>query len=169
MVGGDGNDLTSLYGGAGDDYLIGGGASLTTLDGGEGNDILLIRKGALVTNAYGGDGDDVIILDADQSTEAGYAGLFGGEGSDTFVITGPGSQYGGQVIRDFEANDSIVIDLEGFGISSLDQLQIEWMGNTHWIKANGQKVISVQGVDEHYDVMQHISELTAQQSQDWSL
>ncbi len=169
MVGGDGNDLTSLYGGAGDDYLVGGGSSFTTLDGGEGNDILVIRKGALVTNAYGGDGDDVIILEADQSTHAGYAGLFGGEGSDTFVITGPGSQYGGQVIRDFEADDSIVIDLEGFGISSLDQLQIEWMGNTHWIKANGQKVISVQGVDEHYDVMQHISELTAQQSQDWGL
>ncbi len=169
MVGGDGNDLTNLYGGAGDDFLIGGGDSLTTLDGGEGNDILMIRKGALFTNAYGGDGDDVIILDADQSTEAGFAGLFGGEGSDTFVITGPGSQYGGQVIRDFEADDSIVIDLEGFGISSLDQLQIEWMGNTHWIKANGQKVISVQGVDEHFDVMQHISELTTQQSQDWGL
>ncbi|CUK18051.1 Cyclolysin [Ruegeria denitrificans] len=169
MVGGEGNDLTTLYGGAGDDYLIGGGDSITTLDGGDGNDILLIRKGALVTNAYGGDGDDVIILDADQSTEAGFAGLFGGEGSDTFVITGPGSQYGGQVIRDFEADDSIVVDLEGFGISSLDQLQITWFGSTHWIKANGQKVISVQGVDEHYDVMQHISELTVQQSQDWGL
>ncbi len=169
MVGGDGNDLTSLYGGAGDDYLIGGGASFATLDGGEGNDILLIRKGAWITNAYGGDGDDVIILDADQSTEAGFAGLFGGEGSDTFVITGPGSQSGGQVIRDFEADDSIVIDLEGFGVSSLDQLQIEWSANTHWIKANGQKVISVQGVDEHYDVMQSISELTVQQSQDWGL
>ncbi|WP_193746492.1 hypothetical protein [Ruegeria sp. ANG-R] len=169
MVGGDGNDLTNLYGGAGDDFLIGGGHSLTTLDGGEGNDILMIRKGALFTNAYGGDGDDVIILDADQSTEAGFAGLFGGEGSDTFVITGPGSQYGGQVIRDFEADDSIVIDLEGFGISSMDQLQIEWRSSTHWITANGQKVISVQGVDEHFDVMQHISELTAQQSQDWGL
>ncbi|CAD0186984.1 Cyclolysin [Ruegeria sp. THAF57] len=169
MIGGDGNDLTNLYGGGGDDYLVGGGASFTTLDGGDGNDILMIRKGALITNAYGGDGDDVLILDADQQMQAGFASLFGGEGSDTFVITGPGSQYGGQVIRDFDADDSIVLDLDGFGISSLDQLHIEWRSNTHWVTANGQKVISVQGVDEHFDVMQHISELTVQQSQDWGI
>ncbi len=169
MVGGDGNDLTDLYGGAGDDYLVGGGNSLTTLDGGEGNDILLIRKGALVTNVYGGEGDDVIILDADQSTHSGFASLYGGEGSDTFVIRGPGNQYGGQTINDFDANDSIVIDLDGFGISSLDQLEFDWSLGNCWIRANGEKVIVVRDVDENYDLMQHISTLTAQQSEDWGL
>ncbi len=170
MIGDTGSGGLTLNGGAGDDYIVGGALNqFATLNGGDGNDTIVIRKGAMITNANGGDGDDVIILDADQSSEAGFANMFGGEGSDTFVITGPGSQYGGQVIRDFEADDSIVIDLEGFGISSLDQLQIEWRSSTHWVTANGQKVISVQGVDEHFDVMQHISELTAQQSQDWGL
>ncbi|MDA7966704.1 calcium-binding protein [Ruegeria sp.] len=170
MIGDTGSGGLTLNGGAGDDYIVGGALNqFATLNGGDGNDTIVIRKGAMITNADGGDGDDVIILDADQSSEAGFANMFGGEGSDTFVITGPGSQYGGQVIRDFEADDSIVIDLEGFGISSLDQLQIEWRSSTHWVTANGQKVISVQGVDEHFDVMQHISELTAQQSQDWGL
>lgn len=169
MIGGEGSDTTNLYGGAGDDFIIGGGPSFTTIDGGDGNDTILIRKGAWITNAHGGDGDDVIILNADQSTEAGFANLYGGEGSDTFVITGPGSKGAGQAIRDFDADDSIIIDLEGFGISSSDELRFEWMGSTHWITANGHKVIAIQGVDETHDIMQQIRELTPQQSQGWGL
>ncbi|MCV6586935.1 MAG: hypothetical protein OIF47_15495 [Marinibacterium sp.] len=169
MIGGDGAGTTNLYGGGGDDYLVGGGDGAIMLDGGAGDDVLVIRKGALYSSIYGGEGDDVLILHADQKNEAGFAYLHGGEGSDTFVFTGPGSKSGGQAIRDFEAEDSILVDLAGFGISSLDQLRTEWSANTHWITANGHKVIAVQGVDETYDVMQNITALTAQQSEDWGL
>ncbi|WP_305848857.1 MULTISPECIES: calcium-binding protein [unclassified Ruegeria] len=170
MVGDDGSGMVTLNGGGGDDYIIGGAHNqAANLNGGDGDDIIMIRKGALIANADGGAGDDVIILDADQSTKAGLVSLTGGEGSDTFVFTGPGSPNATPRIRDFEADDAIVFDLEGLGLSSLDQLQFNFSnGNCH-ISANGQGIVTVQNVHSEYDIMQQVNELTVQQSQDWGL
>lgn len=81
---GEGNDIVdmsgtvdaNIFGGDGDDYLIGSPLA-DFIDGGRGNDTLIALAGADVL--YGGEGDD--ILDGD----AGADQMFGGDGSDTFL------------------------------------------------------------------------------------
>ncbi len=81
---GEGNDIVdmsgtvdaNIFGGDGDDYLIGSPLA-DFIDGGRGNDTLIALAGADVL--YGGEGND--ILDGD----AGADQMFGGDGSDTFL------------------------------------------------------------------------------------
>lgn len=81
---GAGNDIVdmsgtidaNIFGGDGDDYLIGSPLA-DFIDGGRGNDTLIGLGGADVL--YGGEGND--ILDGD----AGADQMFGGDGSDTFL------------------------------------------------------------------------------------
>ena len=81
---GAGNDIVdmsgtidaNIFGGDGDDYLIGSPLA-DFIDGGRGNDTLIGLGGVDVF--YGGEGDD--ILDGD----AGADQMFGGDGSDTFL------------------------------------------------------------------------------------
>jgi len=170
MVADSGSGMVTLNGGDGDDYIVGGAHNqVAKLFGDDGDDILLIRKGALVATADGGAGDDVIILNSDQTSKSGIVQLTGGEGSDTFVFTGP--SYAGTTpgLLDFEADDSIVFDLAGLGLSSLDQLHFDYSNGNCTISANGETVVNVRNVHSEYDIMQHISELTVQQSQDWGL
>ncbi|WP_333496307.1 Ig-like domain-containing protein, partial [Kluyvera sp. CHPC 1.251] len=86
---GSGNDV--LYGGEGNDILVGGGGN-DMLYGGEGDDIL-----------YGGTGNDTLIGGKGDDT------LYGGSGSDTF--TWLKGDDGHDVIKDFRADEGDRIDL----------------------------------------------------------
>ena len=67
-----------LYGGDGDDWLV-GGAAADTLHGGAGSDVLIGRDGD--DHLEGGDGDDIIIGGTGDDT------LVGGSGNDTYVFS----------------------------------------------------------------------------------
>ncbi|MEG4034438.1 calcium-binding protein [Microcoleus sp. S36b_A4] len=119
VFGDTGNDC--LIGGAGNDILLGqeggdvitGGVGNDTGDGGEGDDLIFGGDGN--DSLSGGPGDDILSGDRGSDT------LTGGDGSDIFVLgrvgTSPGSNgfltTGGReigdadVIRDFNAGDSI--------------------------------------------------------------
>lgn len=106
IEGGAGNDLifnikgagpTDLYGGDGDDHLIGRVVYTDKSDllGGAGNDIV---DGRDMDNAdlYGGAGDDVIYTCLRGSTGAGYSVVaYGGDGDDRLIHndTAPASWY----------------------------------------------------------------------------
>ncbi|MFT4742586.1 MAG: Ca2+-binding RTX toxin-like protein [Yoonia sp.] len=112
IEGGAGNDLifningvgpTYLYGGDGDDHLIGQvvGTDKSDLFGGAGNDIV---DGRDMDNAnlYGGAGDDIIYTALHGSQGAGYSVFaYGGDGDDRFIHNDapPDSRYQDTVPR----------------------------------------------------------------------
>jgi Ca2+-binding RTX toxin-like protein len=135
------NSIENLMGSNFADTLI-ADDSANTINGGNGNDVLLglIGNDTLYGDAgsdglYGGDGrdalyggasDDSLFGDAGNDRLDGGAGndwLVGGTGDDTFVF-GPGG--GIDTIHDFvagTANTTEVIDLRGFGITSIGALR----------------------------------------------
>ncbi|WP_118137976.1 calcium-binding protein [Oceanicella sp. SM1341] len=129
LYGGAGNDLlvgedSTLYGGEGEDVLMGSG----TLHGGAGDDELQLSDEHWLVLAYGGDGNDRIL------SAGGSAGTaFGGAGDDVMIVTGhedpdadSGSStlYGGDgadIIRSEDsmlmrggADDDVIADVSGF-------------------------------------------------------
>ncbi|MEG4031623.1 calcium-binding protein [Microcoleus sp. POL8_C6] len=118
VFGDTGNDC--LIGGAGNDILLGqeggdvitGGVGNDTGDGGEGDDLIFGGDGN--DSLSGGPGDDILSGDRGSDT------LTGGDGSDIFVLGRVGTSAGNgflttggreigdaDVIRDFNAGDSI--------------------------------------------------------------
>lgn len=106
LYGGEGND--NLYGGNGNDVLVGGGG-VDRLNGGDGDDHLTINDASGLTGINGGsgndylygsvagygqihmrgdDGDDTIVMDLEN--RYGWQGhhVYGGRGSDIFVLQG---------------------------------------------------------------------------------
>jgi len=100
-------NIQNVYGGAGNDTIIGDGNS-NILDGGSGND--LIRGIAGLNNLRGGAGDDTVyggtgndIIDGGSGSDTIYANagdnlIYGGDDGDTIVSgTGNDTIYGGYV------------------------------------------------------------------------
>ncbi|MGJ0359846.1 hypothetical protein NG785_09320 [Aliarcobacter cryaerophilus] len=100
-------NIQNIYGGAGDDTIIGDGNS-NILDGGSGDDLIsgiaglnTLRGGAGADTIYGGTGNDIIDGGVDSDTIYANAGdniIYGGDDSDT-IISGTGNDtiYGGYV------------------------------------------------------------------------
>lgn len=107
--GGSGDDLITGYklypggplsitGGGGNDTIAGSGAGDITIDGGRGHDRLsAIGQDGYSLSLDGGIGDDTI------SAWGGQVQLIGNVGSDTFVLTGRGSDPGFLQVADFES------------------------------------------------------------------
>ncbi|MCP3966599.1 MAG: hypothetical protein GY718_09655 [Lentisphaerae bacterium] len=108
LYGTAGPDWIQGYGG--DDVLYGGGGNDTML-GGWGNDVLYGEAGN--DTLYGGAGDDVL------NGGEGDDRLDGGGGNDTFVFD---PNFGNDRIVDFWNGDNI-IELNGLGVSSFEELQ----------------------------------------------
>jgi len=100
-------NIQNVYGGAGNDTIIGDGNS-NILDGGSGDDLIRgiaglndLRGGAGADTIYGGTGNDIMDGGADSDTIYANAGdniIYGGDAGDT-VISGTGNDtiYGGYV------------------------------------------------------------------------
>ena len=99
VIGGTGNDI--LYGGAGDDYIDGG----APVNQGAGDDVF-----------YGGDGNDTIVTHASGSGGGGIVGgvqMYGGHGSDLFVVFEDANANGPAQLWDFSiADDRDVLDIQ---------------------------------------------------------
>jgi Ca2+-binding RTX toxin-like protein len=78
-----GNSTLSIYGGSGNDTMIGDGPRTSTIYGGAGDDLMVTADLVL----FGDDGNDTLI-----SRFEGFATLFGGNGND--ILTGEDA-YGG--------------------------------------------------------------------------
>jgi Ca2+-binding RTX toxin-like protein len=99
LFGNTGND--TLQGDAGGDFLYGGTGN-DSLRGGAGNDYLTGNSGDNII--YGDEGDDTIVLE-----ESGVTQVFGGSGSDTFIIGWfSGSQTSISNIGDFDFNFDVL-------------------------------------------------------------
>jgi len=121
LQGGAGND--PLSGGNGNDGLYGHGGN-DSLNGDSGNDTL-----------HGGAGNDLL------NGGKGRDMLYGNEGSDTFVLA---RGIGWDTIDDFEnGTDSIRL---GGGLS-FDDLTIASQGNSTSIKASGEVLAILSGID----------------------
>ena len=126
VMGGSGNDIIqgpsngylNARGGTGSDAIV-GGTNSDNIFGDGGNDWLLGGGGD--DFLVGGQGADIIMGDKGDDTLVGGRGndwLWGGRGSDTFVF---GKDDGGDIIWDFDANDTIDLSNLG-GTITWDQL-----------------------------------------------
>lgn len=97
----------ALYGGAGDDILIGGSGN-DVLHGGTGDDILMGGHGN--DTLHGGDGNDILFGGSGNDTLIGGKGdniLVGGDGNDTFKFSSDSleGKTHGDTITDFHVGD----------------------------------------------------------------
>lgn len=146
LWGGDGNDILNagggvnrLYGGAGNDILTDGdtnGESLTTMQGGAGDDQLYGGGGN--DDMYGGDGNDLL----DGGAGADY--LYGGAGNDTYIVDDVGDN-GGEYIIENDSNDrnrdSGGIDT----VRSSIEFNLFWMGNVENLILTGDETNHING------------------------
>ena len=105
--GGHGNGGDLLYGGSGNDVLI-GGAGHDVLHGGTGDDILMGGSGN--DTLHGGDGNDILFGGSGNDTLIGGKGdniLAGGDGNDTFRFSSDSleGKTHGDTITDFHVGD----------------------------------------------------------------
>lgn len=105
---------TTLFGGAGNDILAGGGV----VDGGSGNDIII--TGSLADVVYGGDGNNSL------ETNNGNDVVFGGGNGDESISTGRGSDViftggGNDTIDTSSGSDRVVVT----GAVAGDVIQID--------------------------------------------
>lgn len=106
-------DIEGVFGGAGDDVLLGTEGS-DILSGGDGNDIIVGRGGT--DYLAGGDGDDVIVIDfpGGQLIEAG-------EGEDTLECAGVGVRSSIEsLVYDFFPSESSRGSIEHFRLGGLN-------------------------------------------------
>lgn len=115
ILAGDGND--KVVGGEGNDYIDGGNNN-DNLSGSNGNDTIFAGNGN--DNVNGGNDDDILYGDGGHDKLNGGAGndsikgglgrdtMTGGAGADEFIFA---ANSGKDVIRDFEAGDTIKINL----------------------------------------------------------
>ncbi len=107
------------------------------------NKKLTISANTVIENAYLGDGDDILI--GNDAANILYAGrgnnkITGGLGADKFVISKSANQT--DIITDFSLDKNEKIDLEKFGLSNYQNLQISQESkNTIINLGNGQKLI----------------------------
>ena len=165
--GGDGDDVINgnggddiISGGAGDD-TIEGGAGADTLDGGEGNDRLDGGQGRdILTGGNGNDilfgraGDDQLFGGAGNDELRGNAGndylyggagsntLFGGNGDDVFAFNGDDVGNGFNLVRDYEAGDTV----ELFNTVDADVV-FEQVGNSTLLSVDGNFVALFENTD----------------------
>mgnify|MGYP000141466048 CR=1 FL=1 len=150
----------TLTGGAGDD-TIEGGAGADTLDGGEGNDRLDGGQGRdILTGGNGNDilfgraGDDQLFGGAGNDELRGNAGndylyggagsntLFGGNGDDVFAFNGDDVGNGFNLVRDYEAGDTV----ELFNTVDADVV-FEQVGNSTLLSVDGNFVALFENTD----------------------
>ncbi|MDY0328392.1 MAG: hypothetical protein RBR07_09105, partial [Arcobacteraceae bacterium] len=117
-------NIQNVYGGDGNDTLIGDGNS-NILDGGSGDDLIRgiaglndLRGGAGADTIYGGTGDDVIDGGTGSDTIYANAGdnlIYGGDDSDT-IMSGSGNDtiYGGYVDGSSVHQDNSLQDWASF-------------------------------------------------------
>ena len=158
VYGNGGDDIIS--GGAGDD-TIEGGAGADTLDGGEGNDRLDGGQGRdILTGGNGNDilfgrgGDDQLFGGAGNDELRGNAGndylyggagsntLFGGNGDDVFAFNGDDVGNGFNLVRDYEAGDTV----ELFNTVDADVV-FEQVGNSTLLSVDGNFVALFENTD----------------------
>ncbi|MFV0411617.1 MAG: calcium-binding protein [Paracoccus sp. (in: a-proteobacteria)] len=119
LYGGTGND--SILGMGGNDYLF-GGEGTDTIWGGEGNDTIIDRSGS--GEARGGAGDDYIQIAGGKS--------YGDDGNDTLLFSGNGNQtaYGGNGADTFVAMGDGQIGVKDFSAADADKLSLAfWADN----------------------------------------
>ncbi len=149
LFGDDGNDVLTItaesdgwnrmYGGTGDDRLIGNGGRLA-LSGDDGNDHLLSTRGGSLS---GGNGDDYLSVSGSDAqgtggtlqgddgndilvtTSASGSRLYGGTGDD-LLIAGPGRDWivggtGLDRVRYATTSDNYTVKSEGEGIQIVDK------------------------------------------------
>jgi len=167
LKGGGGNDSIqggaddSLFGEAGNDYLVGYDISLDEsiyIDGGDGNDFITSSSAGIYGGAgddtlsggtscsiYGGSGNDVLSGDesfiygeAGNDTLSGdYSNLFGGNGND--VLTGRASKYGGNgndTLIGVAGDDYFGFDAPTAGVDTIRNFSVD-DGDQIFVSASG--------------------------------
>jgi len=110
------NDVEKLVGRGSAALTLTGNALDNAISGGSGADLLSGGDGA--DSIKGGAGDDVLVGGAGKDV------LTGGAGADAFLFHDVGDA--GDTVTDFQiASDLIAIDVEGFGLASLDSSLFE--------------------------------------------
>lgn len=148
LLGNSGNNI--LTGGAGVDYLNGRGGD-DTIYGGAGDDFI-VSESSQGGEIYGGDGNDRINF---QLTPAALT-LFGGAGTDTFVLSMIAPSVSGIAIGDFNylapvGSGGDVLDLPGVGNFSLRQ---DPSGQSTEVVSSGNMVVlTLVGVPFSSDLM----------------
>ncbi|OSP52528.1 M10 family metallopeptidase C-terminal domain-containing protein, partial [Pseudoruegeria sp. SK021] len=128
----DNNDAT-VYAGAGADLLESGGGN-DFLYSGDDNDAI-----------FGGAGDDYL----DGGTGSDY--LTGGAGADIFVFRASdvdnATGLTGDIVRDFTVGED-VIEMSGFGFTSIDDLQFFKFSNNTFVYINMEQTILLEGIPD---------------------
>lgn len=157
---GQGND--SLYGGAGNDYIefLGGKGGLY---GGNGNDTLVGSKtGTAQIHMYGGDGNDTIRIDVTNGFSSLIADghhVFGGRGSDKFMIVNSSANSGGLVgrIDDFDSSrDTIWLDGVQLDLANLPGgSRIVEVDGQQWLVVSNKSVYALEGARKSTNFRNH--------------
>ena len=140
------NVSDSLYGGEGDDTLLGSIDGRDILDGGEGNDS--IRGFSIDSTINGGEGNNRIEI-------PGRAFVTAGSGDDTLVATGNGHWYGvgsvnlgdGNNVVDLRAHNSFFIPTAFSVGSGNDTVYLAGLSQANFILGAGDDVITY----EHWE------------------
>jgi large repetitive protein len=147
LVASDDTGVT-LYGGEGDDHLIGGAGNDTlygeagsdTLEGGAGNDYL--DGGAGSDALYGGAGNDTLVYDASDSI------IDGGAGTDTLLINASGTvdlSNVAAIATSIEVLDLTQASVAVTNINVDDVISLTEDSTTHILKITGESNDSISG------------------------
>lgn len=122
-----------IFAGGGHDVVYAGSQD-DLLSGGDGGDLL-----------YGYAGNDTLIGGAGSDT------YFGGTGDDHFVISASDSDGAGG--SDYDTIDGFVVgedvvELEGFGLSSLDSIATYSFSDSHYLILNDAQALVFTGIDD---------------------
>lgn len=134
-------DATRIFGGNGDDTLL-GGSGAESLDGGRGDDVVDGNGGA--DTGLLGRGDDVFVWDQGDGSDV----VEGGSGSDTMVFNGFGAAEamaatasGGRV-RFTRVQGNIVMDLD-----DIEAIDVRPLGGTDTVTVNDVRGTDLERVD----------------------
>jgi Ca2+-binding RTX toxin-like protein len=107
------NLAPTIYGGAGNDTIVGGEAS-AHLDGGGGDDVLIEGNTLYIQTLDGGAGNDRLVLNSG-------ATAIGGAGYDTVVLTGAVWTNGISEVEKIELTTGSSLRLDGIDYRNMDQ------------------------------------------------